>query len=110
MSCLKPAIVSGNIFTRGGDFDCEKENANGKVVAVTFHNIGSQSTAVIEYGGVQEYLLSDPTGKGEGGKIQIQMPTDYYDTTRYRISFRSGGSGQRVDRLMVSFIKEAKQG
>lgn len=103
---LKPAITSGKIYTQGGDFDCEVENKNGKIISIVFQNTGSNSIAVINYGGLAKNL--QPGISGEGTSLSITMNSGYYDTTRYRISFNAG-AGVVVNGLSISYIAVKKQ-
>jgi hypothetical protein len=109
MSKLLPASTSGKIYTKSGDFDCAVENANGNIVSVCFYNTGANSNAVISYGGITITLA--PGVAGQGMRETISMPSGYFDTTRYRISFNAIGlAGAAVNSLSVSYVKEGAAG
>ncbi len=99
--------TTGNNYRLDGDFDCEREIKTGKVIAIEFYNQGSNSIATVEYGGAEVVLYSAPSGQGDSKSID--QPTGHYDTTRYRIKFRSQGDDTTpVNNLVISCIKEVE--
>jgi hypothetical protein len=98
---LYAVISSGFFANRPGNYCGLKETNGGKICAIAFTNVGTNSNIKLSYGGAETIL--EP-----GDFFRITAPLYGYDTTDYSWVFVEGtGIGTRVDGLNVSLQKYA---
>jgi len=75
---LLPMSNGGEPFTKPGIYAASR---NGKIAALQFYNVGTNSTAVVRFGGIQLEIAP-------GDVEEITMQPFGYDVTDYGINFR----------------------